>query len=251
MAETNKERWMKAIKAKNPDKAYENEDDMYADAMSGYENVRGRLKKHEDENSKMIKLLKKNPDVMGFISVLSQTGDFGKAMAQLPDYAKMNDEERLSYSNETNRKAKEREETDKRAKAKQAAVEAAATVGREWADKNGVSEEQFTEMMQFLYDNLLKKIESGEMDIDFFEKVYRLFNYDKDMEANREAGRIEGRNASFSERAQRRTAGDGLPEIMASGTNAPETEAKDPNKAALLGTLDRLNKKNAIHRFNR
>jgi len=251
MAETNKEKWMKAIKAKNPTKAYENEDDMYADAMSGYDAVSGRLKKHEADDAKMIALLKQNPDVMAFISTLTQTGDFGKAMAQLPDYGKMNDDEKLSYANETNRKMKEREERGKREQAKKAAVESAATTGKKWAEKNGVDEEKFVSMIQFLEQSILAKIESGEMDEDFFEKVYRLFNYDNDMQASREAGKIDGRNAAFTEKAQRRSAGDGLPEMMPSGGETGTAKEVDPNKAALLGSLARINDKNAIHRFNR
>lgn len=243
---TNKELWAERIKAKNPGKNYENEDEMYADAMSGYDKVNGVLKKRDEEDARVVAMLKENPDVMNFISVFTQTGDFGKAAAELPDYAKFTPEEQASYDESKKRRLKENEEYNKRETLRNSNLQKSAEQLKEWSEKNDIPVETCVEMIDMFVNTFIKKLDSGEFDEDMFEKMYRLFNYDKDMEAKYAAGKLDGRNEGVQQRTQRMAAGDGLPHPQpSSATQGERKEDKDP----MLGALKRVADRNAIFNF--
>lgn len=246
---TKKEQWAEAIRKKHPDKAYEDEDEMYGDAMDGYDEVKGRMSKFEEDDKKLMELLQKYPEVMNFISTLTSTGDFAEAYAELPDYALMDDEERERYKKSQDGKRAERERMAEMDRKKQENVEKSAKVLEEWAKKNGLTEEQVAQFIETIISKIADKLNSGEFDEEFFETLFRVMNYDKDVTASHEAGVIDGRNQAIAEKAKRRRANDGLPETMSGGgeQRGGETGGADANlKSALRQSLDR----NAIHRFN-
>lgn len=48
-----KDKWADGLRAKYPDKTFENEDDLYRASMEGYDEVKGRLTRMEDADKKI------------------------------------------------------------------------------------------------------------------------------------------------------------------------------------------------------
>lgn len=245
-AATQRQRWEQAIRAKNPDKSYDNEDDLYADAMAGYDSVKDDLRRYRDDDQKLVELLEQHPDVMNFISTLTSTGDFATAYAELPDYASMDDDERATYERAMAGKREERRRWKEEEATRDEKVQRSTEVLRQWADKNGLSEQQVAEFVDSVITKIADRFNSGDFDEDFFETLYRVLNYDTDLQASHDAGVIDGRNQAIGQRAQRRQQSDGLPEMMPSGGQAYQPEQSNDLVASLQRSLGR----NAIHQFN-
>lgn len=243
---TKRKQWEDAIRAKNPDKSYENEDDLYGDAMAGYDEVKNTLSNYEKNDKELISLLEQHPDVMNFLSTLTSTGDFAQAYAELPDYALMDDEERKQYDSAVASKKAERKAIADREEKRNLNIQQSAETLQRWAEQNGLTEEQVAEFIETIINKIADKFNSGNFDEEFFESLYRLMNYDNDVQASHDAGVIDGRNQAIGQRAQRRAQGDGLPEMMpGGGEQAPQAEDND-----LVASLKRSLGRNAIHQFN-
>lgn len=191
-----------------------------------------------------------NPDFINMVAIFMGDGTdeekLAKVMAQFPNSEDMLTEEgRMAYKKE---KAAQKE---RRAKAKAEAAEiegnikVAETELTKFAEENGLNDDEVSGFIQFMTSTIGDKLNKGKMDMEFYEMMYRLMNYDKDIEAAREAGRREGMNAGMSSKARRKTTGDGLPDIQNAGAPAPE----QPQENNLLGSLTRLNGRNKIHRM--
>lgn len=243
-----RQQWEQAIRAKNPDKTYEDEDELYGDAMAGYDSVKDNLKHYEEDDKKLVELLEQHPEVMNFISTLASSGDFASAYAELPDYALMDDNERASYDKAVASKKAEREQFLKSEEARNNNIEKSTQVLQDWADRNGLTEEQVTDFIETIINKIADKFNSGNFDEEFFESLYRLMNYDNDVQASHDAGVIDGRNQAIGQRVQRRAQGDGLPEMTPGGGEQQPTQ-KEENP--LVDTLRQSLSRNAIHQFNR
>lgn len=244
MAETNKDKWMAAIRAKNPGKTYENEDDMYADAMAGYAEKSGRLKRYMADDKKAMDVLSQNPDVQSFLAVILNGGSLGEAMSYLPN-GEMSDEDRAAYDKENQRKVKARKDAeDKEAKWQDNWGKSAEFI-KKWADENGRTMEETAAAFDTLINRVLKPLDEGVITPEFVEAAYRLHNYDNDIAASKQAGVMEGRNAAAGERAVRRKEGDGLPVLGSGGVQ--REEQKDP-RSLLIGAMERNNSKHNIFR---
>lgn len=242
---TNKERLVAALKKKNPNKKYEDEEEIYGDAMSGYDEVRGRLTRFQEDDAKAMQLLSQNPDVQNFLAAVLNGGDFGTAMAQLPDYAKMSDTEKKSYDDERKRKLDERKSADERQALKNKTFRDSVEQIKLWSEENGISVEDVLGAIEFATKEIFDKLDSGNLDKDFIEMLFRLKNYDNDIKASKEAGILEGRNLASAETPKRRKEGDGLPTFQSSGGQQKGQPTAD-GRGDLAAMIARNNKRNEI-----
>lgn len=244
-----KELWMEAMRAKHPEKKYENEDEMYGDSMEGYAKVKEERDFFENDNKGFVGLLTSDPNLLMFFKTIRENPGakgIGMAIANLPDYARMSAEEQAAYDEEIkSRKARE-EEAAAGKEAKAAALQASVEEGIAFAKENGMSEDEFTKMVEDFCHDALDAVNDGKMDKSFFEKMYRFTHYEDDMRASHEAGKRDGRNEAFQTKAKRMRAGDGLPNVKASGAARKEEKPMSPTEQALAGLERTLGRKHQL-----
>ena len=111
---------------------------------------------------------------------------------------------------------------------------------KKFAEKNGLTEDETGTFLDWVMNEITEKFLAGNIDETTLEKFYRAYNYDKDMAAAEEAGRIKGRNEQIRARQERQDGGDGLPPILATaGDHDMKQETRQDATSRTLDTLSR------------
>lgn len=245
---TNKEIWAENLRAKYPDRDLSDEDNLYALSMEGYDVLRDERKKSEEDNRRMYELLSANPEVKDFIASLVAGESIGKALSHLADILPLEEgsDEYKAYIEgveERKRKASEAEEAERQFESNLSASQGNM---KSFAEKNGLTEEEVGAFLSWTMNEITEKFLTGNIDEQTLEKFYRAYNYDKDMAAAEEAGRIRGRNEQIAAKREKQAKGDGLPATRTSGSDAATTQMSNEN--ATMRTLDALEKRAAAKR---
>jgi len=224
------------------DRKFENPDDMYGAAMEDWDSMEGKIKAADEENAKAMEALEKSPAAMKFLSAILGGSDEAEALQDLQDYFSFSDEEKAKH-NENLKARRDAEEAAAELKKKyDENLAATADALSKWAEENGLSIEEACGMVDNFVNTFMKKFNEGTMDKSFFEQMFRLMNYDKDMAAAREAGRKEGVNEGIKSKAEKKT-GDGLPKVSGGGSAPAE---KVPEQNDLLSRLRRANDQRGV-----
>lgn len=239
-----RQRWIDAIKAKNPDLNAEDEDKLYEAAMRGYDEEHEWRKKNEESNRKLADtLLNSDPNVATFLTAILSGESFPYALGLVKDFIPKEGEE--SYEDYTrgveDNKAKVKEQMDKAEEYAKNVQESAAAL-KEFAAQLNMSDEEAVDFVNQIRETLADKLFSGKVDVEFLTRMHKLLNYDNDIKIAREAGRIEGRNERIDSKRKKAGATDGLPNTNTSGTKAKEPAPSNPT----LDALDRM-----VERYNR
>jgi hypothetical protein len=239
---------MENLRAKYPDNDFSNEDSYYEVSMKGYDSLRdesnSRAKKYEEDNKFIHERLSANPEVFACISAILAGDSIPKAMAHLKDVINLEEgtPEYEEYMNEVNVRNERDAKANKDYEEFEANKKASAEALKAFADKNGLTEEEMVTFIEEVINMLREKIFSGKFDEEFFEKFYRVFNYDKEMEMAMEAGRIAGRNEKIEMKNKKRNGTDGLPTTTASA-GGMESRKPNPREEMVLSLASR-NKEN-------
>ncbi len=249
---TKKQLWEEGIRAKNPDIDFDNDEDaLYDYAMQGYDTEHEYHKKNEEGNRKMYELLTQNPDVAMFISSLVSDGNVGKAMSYLSDALALQEgtPEYDEYQKGVADRKKKEVEAEKAVAEYEKNLEESSEALKNFADENGMSEEEAVDFVRQITDVINEKLFTGKIDKEFLDLFYRALNYDKDLATSREAGLIDGRNEQIDARNRKLKKGDGLPNVNASAGGARNARSEDDETMkALRGMAERADKQNKIFR---
>lgn len=252
MEKTKRQLWEEGIRAKNPDVDFDaDEDSLYDYAMQGYDAEHEYRKRNEDGNRKMYELLSANPDVSMFISSLVSDGNVGKAMSYLSDSLLLQEgtPEYDEYQKGISERKKRQAEQEKAVEEYEQNLRESAAALQEFADTNGMTEEQAVEFVRQITDVINEKLFTGKIDKEFLDLFYRAFNYDTDMDTARAAGVIDGRNQQIDKKNKRLSKGDGLPNVTSAAGKGREPGLYDENSdtmQALKGMADRADKRNKL-----
>lgn len=239
--------WEENIRKKYPDNDFADEDALYEASMQGYDAEHDRNKQFAADNQRLYQLLTENPDVKNFISALVSGEGLGKALSYLQPLMDMDEDsdEYASYQEGINsRKAREAEADAAIAEFDRNMKESAEAL-KTFAEANGMDEDAVEEFVTFITDEIQQKLFAGKIDMEFLEKFYRAFNYDADMAASEENGRIKGRNEAIEAKNKKLKKGDGLPAIQSTTTTV---SVEKPQKNDTLDALDNLAKRGAARR---
>ncbi len=247
---TKRQLWEEGIRAKNPDIDFDNDEDaLFGAAMQGYDAEHEYRKKNEAGNKRMYELLSANPDVSMFMSSLVSDGNVGKAMSYLSDALSLQegtpeyDEYQKGVSERKQREAEQAKAIEEYEKN----LHESAGALKDFADENGMSEEEAIEFVRQITSVINDKLFAGKIDKEFLDLFFRAFNYDKDLQASREAGVIDGRNEQIDAKNHKLKKGDGLPNVAtAAGKTEPTVREDDSTMQALRGMAERADKRNKM-----
>lgn len=186
---SNRERWIQNMRKKYPD--IENEDDLYAKSMDGYDAEHDYAKRSRDEASQLADIINKNPEVASFYSDLA-SGNIGAAFLNLGDLLKAYmsgeiDDEGYKTGLEERKKADD-EKNEK--------IAAQDEVFKQWCEKHGYDPEEW---MQKANEQLFSPMSSYAMAEAQFDAIDKMLNYDEDVEA----AEIRGQNANIENQRRR------------------------------------------------
>ena len=120
-------------------------------------------------------------------------------------------------------------------------AEASAAALKEFAQENGLDEEQTAELERYIAEEFLPNIYAGKLGKDFYGFIQHGRNYDADIEGAREQGRVDGRNEKI-EAEKKHLAGSGLPNGSAGGNASKEVD-ETPKSNKTVDWLDRMSKR--------
>lgn len=239
---TNRQVWEENIRRKYADRDFSDEDDLYAVSMEGYDKLKDERKRSDEDNRRMYELLSANPEVKDFIASVVAGESIGKALSHLADILPLEEgsDEYKAYMEgieERKRRASEAEEAEQQFDSNLAASQENM---KKFAEKNGLTEDETGTFLDWVMNEITEKFLAGNIDETTLEKFYRAYNYDKDMAAAEEAGRIKGRNEQIRARQERQDGGDGLPPILATaGDHDMKQETRQDATSRTLDTLSR------------
>lgn len=240
-----KQLWEDNLKAKYPDRDFADEDSFYAVSMEGYDADHEALKQSKADNDKLVGILTENPDIAVFVGLLAN-GEDQKALASLADAIKAaeTDEGWETYRGEMARKKELADKAEKEQEEYLKNMEKSAEALKEFASEAGLSEEEAVDFVKNLQETITDKLFSGNIDKEFFKRFYNLINYDNDVAAAKEAGRIAGRNEKIEKKRAKDVMGSEIPAIQ-SGASEPVVEApENPTLSALKGMVKQNTERN-------
>ena len=141
---TNRQIWEEAIKGKNPEADFSDEDVLYDLSMKGYDEEHEYRKNNEQKNKEMYDLLSANPDVAMFISSLVTDKNVGKAMSYLSDVIGLQEgtPEYEEYQNGVEARKTREAEAQKAVEEYENNLKESADVLKAFADENGCLPEE-------------------------------------------------------------------------------------------------------------
>lgn len=231
-----KQTWEENLRAKYPD--IEDEDEIYGMAMSGYDTEREANKKYAADNKSVFDKISENPDVSNFIGAVIKGENIGTAMSYLADLFPLEEgtPEFDAYVQGVEQRQKSKADNEKALSEFEANMEVTRQNLQAFVDSKGMSEEDAASFVEDLID-FERKLISGSLTTEDFEKYYKALSYDTDMEIGREAGEIEGKNEAIKTKRSKLSKGDALPNIQS--TSQPETTPTIPmsKEEAMLESL--------------
>lgn len=230
------------IRTNFPDSNYdEDEDGYYRDALSRMDALEKDSKTLKDLTSKLETRLGADPQEAEVMLDWLDGVDIRTAIARHMGAEALSAPEEGSEEYESWKKAgddRRKELDDMKAKVDEyrTNAEASAAALKEFAQENGLDEEQAAELERYIAEEFLPNIYAGKLGKDFYGFIQHGRNYDADIEGAREQGRVDGRNEKI-EAEKKHLEGSGLPSAKSGGNVAEEVDAKPANK-----TVDFLTK---------
>ncbi|GAB6121085.1 hypothetical protein [Dysgonomonas termitidis] len=238
-------RMMDYLKSNSPDMIFESDDD-------AIDHILDRYGKVNDTSNKLAEGVRKNPRNAALLqSIMS-----GNNM--LPDIVKMYGKSILELDPESEEFKEIIQAEDERMKSEQDAFDRTAKQQQEFedniskseevfkafAENNGMTEEQFSEFLQWAYDTIYMPAFSGVYSTEGLEALKKAYDYDTDVDSAIKAGEAKGRTQKIVEKVRNDNGGgDGVPTLGATSgkpQNKPEERISTPRKNGSWGTNTEL-----------
>ncbi len=225
---TNRQKWEQGLRRKYPEQSFENEDDLFAASMNGYDQEHDTNKRFVADNKKLYEILNSNPGVSLFISALmggeSPARAFSYLQEQLDGLSDGDEAFNEEYLNAVNEYKKQRESEAAHNEKVLANKESAAQSLKDFAAEKGMDENQLAEFMSKV-EEFLTGIANLEISHDFLDMIYNYINRESDLSTAKEIGRVQGRNEKIDAQKAKTRNTDSLPDLPSgSGTIVPEKE---------------------------
>lgn len=204
----NRDRWLENMRGKYPD--IENEDDLYARSMEGYDAEHDFAKQQREENASLNELITSNPELARFYNEMFERGKEGH-----PEMALLNVGDLLkAYITGEMTSDEYIAEKEKRSQAEseqQKKLEAQNAVFTAWCEKKGYDPEEWATRAA---EKLFTPMANHELAEAQFDAIDKMLNYDDDVEA----AEVRGRNANISsQRRRQQGSSDGMMNTTSAG----------------------------------
>jgi hypothetical protein len=225
MTPRGRDKFLELIKAKNPDYAPENDDQLMDDAHSMYSERDNELGKHKEANSKLAILVGKDPKLGAVLGMIA-----GEDQKSFP-YAvgKVYGKEAFEMDEDGLEEFEKgyQEHLTQVGATKAAQEQADKNIQEYWANlqtyasDNKLSEEEATALNDKIFgiaDNMLM----GIIPTDIIELIHKGLNHDRDVQEAADTGMVEGRNQKIE--AKIATKKEAVMPDMATNTGAGKTK---------------------------
>lgn len=235
MKKSKKDMFLENIRAKYPD--ISDEDDLYGAAMSGYDAEHEWAKKQREENKRMSDALSADPQLASFVTEVFERGKDGHpelALLNFGDLMKsymMGELSSDEYLSEKQKRDAEKQETEKK-------IEAQNAVFEKWCSDKGYDPDEW---LQKASEMLLTPMSKYEMAEAQFDAIDKLINYDEDVAAAEEAGRVAGRNERIVAQRKKEKNVDGIPR------SSSEQQRADASDTGLSGMVRSRKYRNSLN----
>lgn len=206
-------------------------DEAINEIIEGYATQQAEM---DEKNSRLVELLKTDPDSVDVFLDWMDNGDFRSAIVNV-----FGDE--LGISEEAGQKFKEGLEGWREKRQAAATLEEESRANWEnslaelskWGDAKGLSVEQMRDVMLRLLAITYSGMEN-KYTADDFDLAFNAQNYSNDVAAARQAGEVAGRNARMAETRRERAGAGGMPPVAAGSQGgftrerAPKRESDSP-----------------------
>lgn len=226
------------LKAKYPDKDFENDDVFYGQIADDFDNQGKELDDYKAREKDFADLFTRDPDSATFISewgkgedpVLLLVRRFGDRIKDAMDNPEMQDE--IAKAN--------KEYIDRVTKSKELEDEYNKNIGEtikylnEVSQKGEISEDKIDEavelLMQIVHDGIVGKFTPETIDM-----AIKAINHDEDVEEADYEGEVRGRNAKIDEKLKKNEKGDGTAQL-----DGQNNRGGAGRRMPQLGALDRF-----------
>lgn len=197
----NRDRWLANMRVKYPD--VENEDDLYARSMEGYDTEHDFAKQQREENASLNELITSNPELARFYNEMFERGKDGHpemALLNIGDLLKAY----ITGEMTSDEYIAEKEKRSQAESEQQKKLEAQNAVFTAWCEKKGYDPEEWATRAA---EKLFTPMANHELAEAQFDAIDNMLNYDDDVEA----AEVRGRNANISSQRRRMgSRGDGM-----------------------------------------
>jgi len=206
-------------------------------------------KKNKEANQAVMEALEASPVISKILSEIMQGSDEIEAFARnidLDDIKPVEGEPDMEKWNQAKEDRKKRLEAETKMREEWNANMTQTTNNlSEFVKEKGFNEDQSNDFAQKV-DNVLTNILNGKMDKAFLEAMYKSFNYDQDIKKAQEAGEVKGRNEQIEVKKEKKSEGDGLPDIKKQSAEKKEKTKENPKVEALRELAQRMKQKQVL-----
>ncbi len=233
------------LKKKQPDKNFDNDDDLYDQVGADYDDYEGQINGYREREQKMADAYTKNP--LGAYAMTSwmDTGEPFSAIIELFG----DDLQDILSSEDKPAKIAEvmKQKLEKLAKEKEYEEEYKKNMEETlsmFADrqKAGLNDEDKEKAVQWLVE-MAQNVVMGKFTPEMLDMAQKALGYDADMQQASEEGEIRGRNAQIANKLKKADKGDGMPALDSTRGPAASKPRKPSN-----GALDEMGGKTIYER---
>ena len=236
--QTNKEKTLERMRKSNPDRNYDDEEELFGQVNDDYDRQEEALTKANETSGRLNDLLSKDPRSAAFLSawhegknpVLSFIEEYGQDIVedlQNPDNKAKIEESSKKY---LERLAKSKELDEAYAKN----IEESRMACQELEESGEYSPEQIDASLQFLSQICMDFI-TGKVTRESIIAGIKAQGYDDAVSTADAEGEIRGRNATIAKSRKMAGKGDGLPSASGGGSRTSERPVRDD-----LGAIGRF-----------
>lgn len=224
---TSRDNFIGKLKSKYTDKTYDNDEDVYADALSYLSEMEATTKEAEKFKNDLIAVFEENPIISVLIKRTKEMdGDFMAALQTLvsdpSDLTLREGDEGYDRAREyMNNRAKMDLEQEEIRNKWNANSERLPAVIQDWADKNGISDEDLDKFVDFI-TSFATRVVMGDIDETVLNQIYKSYTYDEKVGETMEDNRIAAENIKPAPKE--------VPTVPMPTNQAPQPRTKTPKQ---------------------
>jgi hypothetical protein len=241
--QTNRERYAERIKAKYPDKQYEDDEALWGQVNDDYDGYDKEISGYKEREESLSNLFTSDPRSAAFLTNWRKGGNpavelvrmYGDDFVEELQDPEKQEELAKASKDFAERVAKEKEFDELY---KKNINETLATL-EQIQSEEGKSDEEIDAAMEFLV-GIMKDGIMGKFSKESIKMAFNAINHDEDVEIAAQEGEVKGRNEKIEEKLRKRKRNDGTASLDGkNGGNGMPREMPD------LGALDRYDDNNA------
>lgn len=239
---TANERWKEGVRKKNPNRAFENEDEYYQASMEGYDAEHERVKSMTAANKSLADRMEADPKAAAAMAEFFEGKPLPVALRKYFDDEELTmGEDDPGYKDylDAVKERVARAENNKKLQAEyEANLEASQGAFDMFAQEKGMAPEEVDSFVQTATEKIVEPLLKGIISAEWLEMVHKAMNYENDLAVTADTNYKKGKNEKIIEN-KRAIKSDGLPDTTTGGAAAEAKTPGDPTANALDGILSR------------